>query len=237
MSHFGLGLISSNGVPGNDAFTKALLHFDGTNGSTTFTDVNGSGLSNSWSAVSDGVISTSSPKFGTGSLLSGAGGFGISTPAKSAFDPGTGDFTIDLWYDHNGQSTPISEKGIAAYGNSSVNPTQWAWSIDVTNLFKVQYQLSNGTGQVFPSGSSTVLGSGKHHIAMVRSSGTVIGYVDGVQDVTFSFPGSLPASLGFLKIGRGITVGNPSILVDEFRYSVGIARWTSNFTPPAAQYT
>ena len=129
MSHFGLGLISSNGVPGNDAFTKILLHMDGSNGGTTFTDVNAGGVSNTWSALSDAVTTTAAAKFGPSSLNSGAGGFGISTSAKSALDPGTGDFTVDFWYNHNGQAGGL-EKGICCSATRLPNPTQWAWSID-----------------------------------------------------------------------------------------------------------
>ena len=234
MTRFGSGFIGGLSTPGNDAFTKILLHMDGSNGGTTFTDVNAAGVSNTWSALSDAVTTTAAAKFGPSSFNSGAGGFGISTSAKSAFDPGTGDFTIDFWYNHNGQAGGL-EKGICCYGNSSVNPTQWAWSIDFASN-KVQYQISNGSGLTFTSGSANI-DSGWHHIAMVRSSGAVLGFVDGASDVSFSFPGSLPASTGSLKVGRGISTGNASILVDEFRYSVGIARWTSNFTPPVAAYS
>jgi hypothetical protein len=234
MTRFGAGFIGGLSTPGNDAFTKILLHMDGSNGGTTFTDVNAGGVSNTWSALSDAVTTTAAAKFGPSSLNSGAGGFGISTSAKSALDPGTGDFTVDFWYNHNGQAGGL-EKGICCYGNSSANPTQWAWSIDFASD-KVQYQLSNGSGQTFVSGAANI-NSGWHHVAMVRSTGTVFGFVDGVQDTTFSWPGSLPASTGPLRVGRGITTGNASILVDEFRYSVGIARWTSNFTPPGAAYS
>ena len=80
VSHFGLGLISNNGVPGNDAFTKILLHMDGSNGGTTFTDVNAGGVSNTWSALSDAVNDNGCCKFGPSSLNSGAGGFGYRLP-------------------------------------------------------------------------------------------------------------------------------------------------------------
>ena len=232
MSHFSLGYISGGGIPGNDAFTKVLLHLDGLNGGTTFSDVNAAAVANSWSAVSDAALTTASAKFGPSCLLNGSG-FGISTTAKSAFDPGTGDFSVDFWYNHNGQSGGL-EKGICSYGNSSINPSQWAWSIDFASN-KVQYQLSNGSGQTFTSGSANI-NSGWNLIEMSRASGVVMGFVNGAPDVSFSFPGSLPASTGPLRVGRGITTGNTSILIDEFRYSVGIARHTSGYTPPSGPY-
>jgi hypothetical protein len=83
---------------GNDAFTKILLHMDGTNGSTTFTDTNAGGSAHTWTANGNAQISTAQSKFGGASgLFDGTGDY-ITTPDHADYTLGSGDFTIDLWF-------------------------------------------------------------------------------------------------------------------------------------------
>lgn len=234
MSHFGLGLIAGQGTPGNDAFTKILLHLDGANGSTTFTDTNAAGVSNSWAAVSNAVISTSGAKFGPSSLDNGASAQGIRTAAKSALDVGTGDFTTDFWFNLGGGFTS-GFAGLVGYGNSTINPTQWSWEIIRAGTV-VQFNISDGTN-VGTSTGTTNVNSGWHHIAVTRASGTVRLFVDGNQEFSFAWSANVPGSLGFFRIGSANSTGGlPSSFIDELRYSVGIARWIANFTPPTSAY-
>src|SRR5690606_34123168 len=71
---------------------SSLLHFNGSNGSTTFTDEKGVG----WTASGDAEISTAQSKFGGSSLsLDGTGDWLDASNAGFTF--GTGDFTIEAW--------------------------------------------------------------------------------------------------------------------------------------------
>lgn len=236
MSRFGLGFVSASGTPGNDAFTKILLHFDGTNGSTTFTDVNAAGVSNTWSAVSNSTLSTSNAQFGPSSLSTGASAQGILTVAKPALNVGSGDFTVDFWF-NLGSGFTSGTAGLAGYGNSTINPTQWSWEIMRAGTV-VQFNISDGTNVGTATGGTNV-NSGWHHIAVTRASGTVRAFVDGAQEFSFAWAASVPGSLGNLRIGAANSTGGvgPNSFIDEFRYSVGIARWTANFTPPTSAYT
>lgn len=239
MSHFGLGLISSNGVPGNDAFTKILLHFDGANGSSALTDTNAAGLSNTWTVGGGSPqITTSNAKFGPSSFNIGTVGAGASTPARSDFNVGSGDFTVDFWWNNNA-SVDGHWASMAGYGNSSVNPSQWSWLIERKNTSGVlSVSISDGTNVGFQDGTTNLnTGNVWHHVAMVRAGGVVKAYVDGSQQISFNWPQAVPGSTGPLKIGAGVSnTGVASSLIDEFRYSVGVARWLTNFTPPTAQY-
>jgi hypothetical protein len=61
---------------GNDSFTKILLHMDGANTSTTFTDSNSGGSAHTWTAAGNAQISTATYKFGGASgLFDGTGDF------------------------------------------------------------------------------------------------------------------------------------------------------------------
>jgi hypothetical protein len=65
---------------GNDSFTKILLHMDGANTSTTFTDSNSGGSAHTWTAAGNAQISTATYKLGGASgLFDGTGDF-ITTP-------------------------------------------------------------------------------------------------------------------------------------------------------------
>jgi hypothetical protein len=77
-----------------------------------------------------------------------------------------------------------------------------------------------------------------HHIAVVGSSGTIKIYIDGVAQGNTAAQGTIIDSSSSYGVGRA---GDYSGLyfngwIDEFRVSKGIARWTSNFTPPTAPY-
>ena len=75
----------------DDGYTVALLHMNGVDNSTTFTDESGK----SWTANGDAQISTSQSKFGGASgLFDGTGGLSISD-SDDFYLPA--DFTIDFW--------------------------------------------------------------------------------------------------------------------------------------------
>ena len=92
--------VSAPSTDGIDQYTKLMLHFNGPNGSRTFTDseqtpktVTGHG---------DAQISTAYSEFGGASLkLDGSSGSYLSAPASPDWNF-SGDFTIDFWWYHTG---------------------------------------------------------------------------------------------------------------------------------------
>src|SRR5690606_17008690 len=75
------------------ANVSALLHFDGEDESTTFTDETG----RIWTPGGDAKISTTGPKFGTGCGLFDGDGDYLTTASSDGFAFGTGDYTIEAW--------------------------------------------------------------------------------------------------------------------------------------------
>src|SRR5208282_1182461 len=76
---------------------ELLLHMDGTNGSTTFTDSSGSGV-----AITDlgATVSTAAPKFGTGCGSFGANQ-GLSAPIVTGGSldlHAAGTWTVEGWF-------------------------------------------------------------------------------------------------------------------------------------------
>jgi hypothetical protein len=83
---------------GNDSFTKILLHMDGTNGSTTFTDSNSGGSAHTWTAAGDAKLTTGTYKFGGASgIFDGTGILSLHADS-SDFTLGSGDWTVDCWF-------------------------------------------------------------------------------------------------------------------------------------------
>jgi hypothetical protein len=73
------------------------------------------------------------------------------------------------------------------------------------------------------------------HVAYVRSGTTIKVYKNGVQVGSATWNSNLNATGNLYQIGWG---GNYSWngYIDEMRWSPGVARWTTTFTPPTAAY-
>ena len=234
MSHFGLGLISSAGVPGNDAFTKILLHMDGSNGGTTFTDVNAGGSSHTWTP-SSATTSTAAAKFGPSSML-GSGGY-ISAPAHADFNIGTNDACFDFWLNNNGSSSAYGLAGQIDSGGT-LGGTAFVMQKNGSGLISVTMVNATVSATTTMTGTTNLNGtSGWVHIAWSKSGTTFRTFLNGVQEATTTFASVNSVSTPF-HIGRTGNLGTAlSGYIDEARLSIGASRFTSNFTPPVAAYS
>jgi hypothetical protein len=77
-----------------------------------------------------------------------------------------------------------------------------------------------------------------NHYAIVRSGSNFYGFVNGQLYDSSSWAGSVVAFGATVYIGRDYTLSGPHYYghIDELRVSKGIARWTSDFTPPTQAY-
>ena len=154
---------------------------------------------------------------------------------------GTGNFTIDCWVKFNALIDGYDQTFAAQY-------------VDIYNNWRcVYYPASKNIdfrvkiGNIFhevmcgwtPSTNTW------YHIAFVRDGTASFAnwkiFIDGVLQTNSYTTGSpdvsFPDFASALYIGQN---GNNDAYIngylDEFRISKGIARWTSNFTPPSAPY-
>lgn len=233
MSRFGLGFVSGKqGVPGNDAFTKILLHMDGANGGTTFLDSNAGGSAHSWSP-STALTTTATSKFDQSMVTSS--GF-ITTADSADFTLGSSNWTVDFWVNRNGNS---GQMGLLGQSNS-VNNTL---TTSIMGLFLTGGQFGieaySGTTRFATNTATTFSDSTWRHVAAVRSGSTMMVFTNGSLEGSTSIGASINDSANAWSVGRigeAATLGQFSGFIDEFRLSVGVARWTSNFTPPNAPY-
>lgn len=210
------------------SLTKLLLHFNGTNGSTTFTD--SSGLSHTVTPSGNASISTTQSKFnGASGRFDGNGH--VLLDGSSDFNFGTGDFTVDFWIRFN--STP------GAY--QLIYDSRTAGS---DNCFWIQYASSTWTagyaGSTIVSGGGTTVGVWQH-IAVTRASGVWRLFVDGIKVSTSAINyidlGNFSNRPAIATQGDGIGFGRPDCYLDELRVAKGAAIWTSSFVPPLVPYT
>jgi len=209
------------------ANVSLLLHGDGTNGSTTIVDSSSS--SKTVTAVGDAQISTAQSKFGGSSIeFDGAGDY--LTVDSSDFAFGTGDFTVEFWgyaaAPHQDWRTLVTSRPNTA---SSINRFWLGVRANgVLILYTTAFHISSSINAM-PVNAWC-------HIALVRSNGSAAIYVNGISVGTGSFTNDLTGSL--LGIGDfPVTPTQPfDGYIDDLRITKGVARYTSNFTPPTAPF-
>ncbi len=197
-----------------------LMHFDGTNGSTAFTDIMG----NAWTATGSPSISTAQSKFG-GSSLYVNGGY-ISTPAQAAFTFNSNNFTIESWV------YPTASGTFDIVGNNHSNDGNITWVLGTTTGNVVRF---TGWTNTWLTGTKALSLNTWTHVAVVRSGNIISLYINGVLDVTAAFTQVLSGSQ-ILQIGYDLN-GYWSGYIDELRITNGAARYLNSFTPPPAPLT
>lgn len=225
---------------GNDSFTKVLLHFDGADAATTITDSNAGGSAHTWTAAGNAQIDTAIYKFGGASgLFDGTGDY-VSTPDHADFTLGSGDWTIDCWFKCEAASG--SNERLAGQGDNAATSASTSFRIQRASTdFITMVVCSGGTPTVVTSTTkyTSALNTGWHHFAGVRTGNILRMFIDGVQEGTdTAFSGSVNDSSNEFAVGRAgeLTTDPWTGSIDEFRLSVGIARWTTAFNEPGAPY-
>ena len=197
-----------------------LLHCDGANNSTTFTD--NSGTPKTVTAQADAKISTTSPKFGTGSCsLDGTGDYLLVT-GNTAFDY-TGDFCWEAWvYLTSGTNSGFFGSGLGSLyygvysnciivGNGGINP--------FLNVTSFTPYLNAWT-----------------HVACTRSGSTMRHFINGDLKETATSSASFNGGGGNVHVGYSSSLGYITGKMDDVRLTKGVARYTASFTAPTAAF-
>jgi len=198
------------------ANVSLLLHMDGSNGSTTFTDSS----SNAFAITANGnaQISTAQSKFGGGAGLFDGNGDYLSF---SALNIGAlQDVTLECWIYLNS----VSDVGI--FGTSFSG--NWQLLSVISGKLSAYW---NGLEPAELTGSITT--QTWYHVAITRESGTLRIFVNGV--LRDSKSGSTNNTT-VTEIGRNAYRGPLDGYIDDARITIGVARYTANFTPPTAPF-
>ena len=231
----GVNYSAAGGDPDYNS-VEVLLHFDGTNGSTTFTDDS----KNSWSVTANGAaqLSTTQSKFGGASLYTGTNtNFNCASIADDDALTLDGDFTIEAWV-YN-QSTPASlstvvskwEAGGQEYNLfiQSDNSVSFGWA---------PFDLNSAANPLLQSAASSIALNTWYHLAITRSGNDFRLFIDGTQADTATESGAVsnlgrPLNIGAYDASNAYTLDG---YIDDLRITKGVARYTSNFTAPTAAF-
>jgi len=246
MSGFGydvLGFGSGAGVAGpevDDEFNRVsfLSHFDGAN----------NGVNN---VIDDGSASNHTMT-SRGAALIGQGSFGpfarpegefsvhfdgvadyIQAAASSDFQLGSGDFTFEMWVFPTdidmSSSTGSYGGGIIDFREANSATTAFGCHI------KADGKIDMYTNTSLAEGGSVTEGVWSH-LAWVRISNVIKGYVNGSQ--VFSFSNSTNWSSGRITIASNIPHNNDfQGSVSNVRVVKGTGVYTGGFTPPTSALT
>jgi hypothetical protein len=230
-----IGTWPTSAATDQDFFAVALLlHMDGSNGSTTFTDSSGS--PKTVTRQGGGQISTTQSKFG-GSSGSFDGTGDYLTASGAGLAVGSGNFTIEGWFYFNSLQSGIRTLWAHRSSNDGIGG---ALLTHVSGDVRLYISNSTGTGwQVLDFDPNlTVSTSTWHHIAMVRDGNTIRTFVDGAAGTLTTVSAGAIGTSGNMSIMAGAADGTQEVdgYCDEFRLTVGVARYTAGFTAPTAAF-
>ena len=218
-----------------DANTKVLYHFDGDDGSTTFTDSSGNGINAT--ANGDARLDTGSKKIGTASYEAPTSGNSFIRTAGSTSLKSTGDFTVESWVN----STYTTHSSYLDFRNPNAGLyMDWHYQ---GNTGRLMFCFGDDVAASTRLFNCTDLEDGNwHHIALVRdSSDSWYFYYDGVSISPITGGMTHDLSKEINPDGSGIYIStNPATTgtwyghKDEFRFSNNV-RYPSgtSFTPNA----
>jgi hypothetical protein len=174
-------------------------------------------------AYGSAAISTTQSKFGGSSMYFNGTTDYIQATVPA---PGTGDFTLEGWVYLPAFSTGSPNIfSIVASGSST------GFQVYVTStVYGIRSNVANFITYTGGIPSLNVW----NHVAIVRYSGTITLYVNGINVGSTSTAYTLSDTqfnAGNTPIGQYLNA-----YIDEIRYTKGYARYTANFTPPTSAF-
>lgn len=217
-------------MPGIDAYTVLMLHMDGTDEGTTFTDSSSSGHT----VTANGNVNTEQDyaMFNQSAQFDGTDDY-LSISDSDDWNFGTGDFTFDFWLNNSGTLWDYFLIGQFVDSNNG-------WSIErtfITNKIIFSY-ISSGNTQFSFTTSLTL--SEWNHIEIGRNGANLYIFIDGQKEAFNIGSITMPNIAADLTIGCKVYGTNKSKsfsgYIDELRISKGICRHTDSFIPLNSPY-
>lgn len=216
----------------------SLLHFNGTDGSTTFADEAG----HSWTRNGSVVIDTDNYRFGGASAYFDGNGDDLNcTNSTGEFIPQRIRYTIEGWFYKSGNGF-MSRGG--AFWSQTRNQGQGEQGLAVDNNGAlILYRRSGVTGSTdstVQTDNGVFTDDAWHHVAETFDGTYVRVYLDGIEVLT------LTNSVGWYSTPEPFRIGRlyvPNFAnfqrvwegwIDEFRVTVGAVVYKTEFTPPNA---
>ena len=243
LAEIGIGTHSS--VELANALVLALP-FSGATGVGITDDVNNairtasgasSGTTKTLTANGDASIATIAGLALTSHFYDGAAYFDgsgdyVETSNSADFVVGTGDFTIEGWFNPNATQTGNAR----LFGQKVNDSSNWDCYINSTSGTNGIYMHGGNTNlnMSFPSANNW------HHFAICRSGTTLYSFMNGSLKHTQTYTNSVGvADYGFRVAEIGPNGGSGYTFngyIQDFKFYKGLAKYTENFTPPLPTY-
>jgi hypothetical protein len=199
-----------------------LLHMDGSNNSTTFTDSSSS--ARTVTASGTAKLTTTSPQYGSAAgLFDGSGYLRISDGTWCQLNT---TCTIETWFNVASlSSTYMAFFSKAAYAQN------YSWGLYVNNAGFIFY--TNQTNSSFTA-TATVTTGVWHHVAITYTVGSgVTLWLDGTAISASNSIAITDASADVIIGAADSTYPNSFFVgkLDDFRITKGVARYGATFTP------
>jgi hypothetical protein len=220
----------------SDVNTLLLLHCNGSNTTTVFTDDIGTNAQprtpRTITVGGNAKVSTAQFKYGTASGLYDGTSDYLSVPGFSDLAFGTGDFTLEAWVRQSARSDQMTIFDTRNSGNTSGGFILYVRADNVMELYWNSAYASSANP--LPTVNTW------YHVAVSRSGTALKVFVDGTSVISVTDSQNHSAAGPFI-IGQDFqltgTPGNSwNGYIDEVRFSA-TARYTANFTAPTAAFT
>lgn len=176
-----------------------------------------------------GTVAASSAqfKYGTHSAYFNGASF-IDMGVNAAYQP-SGDFTVEAWVN------PTAAPAVVAFLITKATSTGYnPYSISFlpSKVFRAQFSTSTPTQYELVGTTVATLGTW-YHVALTKAGNVYTLWVNGVAEATLAQAGSSYSASTPLVIGAPSDASYPfNGHLDDFRLTIGAARYTSTFTPP-----
>lgn len=222
------------------ASVSLLLHGDGTNASTTFTD--NSPTPKTETVNGNAQISTTQSKYGGASMkFDGAGDY-VTFADSADFALGTGDFTVECWF-YEVATGAIRQ----IVGQHSTASTPNSSFLMLSDAGKVSFSAFYGSSAATVANAASHTVSAWHHVAGVRDGTNIRLYLDGVHIGAAAIStntvnnSTLNLAIGTVMNDTTRDAGGYDFngYIDDLRITNGVARYTGtgSFTPPTREFS
>lgn len=212
-----------------DGNTKLLLHFNGSDASTTITD--DSGTSKTVTASGGAALTTSFKKFGTAGLNLSTTDDIITVSSSTDFNFGTGGFTIEAYVYATSWATSGVDDRVLWEGRNAANGGNGIILYDPGSLGWYVYKnaVLGNTGLGSPS---YMQANTWQHVAWSRSGSTSKIFIDGTERASFTDSNNYNFNVNCIIGSDYDSSATRDFIgyIDEFRVS-NTGRYTANFTP------
>jgi hypothetical protein len=205
---------------------------------------------NNIETVGNAQASTAVKKWGESSVyFDGSGDYLVVPPRVELYLSGAQtaatnkDFTIECWIYPTTLSYPTSFAAIATKRGSTGSASGYILSVNSSGALSYAAGDSNTAGWEvnFSSSNGAIAANNWYHVAVTRRGTTFRMFINGTQVATatptaFVIAYDITGSL-FIGLNAGESPLYPWYgYLQDFRYTIGAARYQGAFTPPAAAF-